>query len=102
MKQALEEHNVSYGTFISGGGELKSFDLISDNYDKPVFSGPFLLDRVSGNVKLQKQGHTINLHVTLLKKGAKAYPMTGQLRKAVVNGNLQLTIQLSDLGKIIQ
>ncbi len=102
LREALVEHGVSYGTFVAGSGELKTIDLISDSYEKPILAGPFTVDKVSGNVKLQKEGHTINLHLTLVKKGMKSTPMSGQLKRGIVNGQLQLTIQLSDLNRIIQ
>lgn len=105
IENALKEHEVEYGVFASGEGELREFDLISDSFKPPRNPGkvPFIVTAVSGKVfKKKGDSHGINFHLTLFRKGAKTEPFSGVLKRGIVNNNLRLSINLSKVGKIIE
>ena len=105
ITQAAKEHNVEYARFVSGEGELKDFELISDNYDNPsnVSGVPHFVSAVSGRIVKRANGEpTINFHLTINKKGYKTEAISGELKRGIVNNELTLELALSDVSKIIE
>lgn len=104
LNQAAQETDVHFARFIESTGDIKTFDIISDNYDRPE-ANDFLyrLDKVSGTVMKSPQGPKVKLHCTLVKKGvSKAALITGQLRKAVASGDVTIILTTTDMSSIIQ
>lgn len=104
VAKAAAEHDIHYARFTASTGTLREFDLISDNYDRPSAENKlFLVDKVSGTVVKTPTGHKIKLHCTLVRKGvSKAALLTGELRKGIVQDELNLVLTTADLSKIIQ
>ncbi|MFH0714893.1 MAG: DUF296 domain-containing protein [Candidatus Diapherotrites archaeon] len=103
--QAAKEHNIDYARFREGTGELREFDLISDDFNSiPLANNPHILAAVSGRVLKQKGSGEpkVNFHLTLFRKGAKTKPLSGELKKGIANGTVSLVLDVSDMGKIIE
>ncbi len=105
ISAAAKEHNIDYARFREGTGELREFDLISDDFDAPPSNAtPYVLAAVSGRVLKQKGSDEpkINFHLTLFRKGAKTKPVSGELKHGLANGTVSLVLDVSDMGKIIE
>lgn len=104
LKEALTQHDITFARFASAEGSIKDFEIISDNYDDiSQIKDVYVVDKVSGRALKQRDGHTINLHLTLIKKDAgKTTPFSGELKKGLASGDLKIVLTLSDLRKIIQ
>lgn len=103
IKEAAKEHDIDFAKFHSAEGSLKDFQLISDDYkDLSEVKEEFVVDKISGRVLKQKDGHTVNLHFTLIKKSAgKTLPVSGELKKGLASGDLTIVLTLSDMKRII-
>jgi len=103
LAEALKQHDVDFARFSRAEGSIKDFELISDNYeDISKISDVYVVDKISGRALKQKDGHTINLHFTLIRKDAgKTLPFSGELKKGLAAGDLTIVLTLTDMKKII-
>ncbi|MDO8647171.1 MAG: DUF296 domain-containing protein [Candidatus Diapherotrites archaeon] len=103
VRQAAAEHDVDFAKFHSANGCIKDFQIISDDYrDISSIADDYLVDKIAGRIMKQKDAHKINLHFTLVKKASgKTTPISGELRKGIVSGDLTIVLTLSDMKNII-
>ena len=100
----VKEKQIEYGEIISGRGKIREFELVSTgqkrSLDKSFFSESFGISAIAGKIKMSKGEilHTINVSVS--KSGYNA--TKGQLMRATVDGDFEITIRKVNLGKIIE
>lgn len=103
LRDAAREHDVDFARFHSADGCLKDFQIISDSYDDlSTVPEDHVIDKISGRVLKGRDGHSVKVHFTLIKKSAgKTLPISGELKKGVASGDVTLVLTLSDMKGII-
>jgi len=102
IKQAFQEHNLDFGTFYFAEGSLKDFMIKSDEMEKvEKLDSDYSIDKISGKILKFGGELKIRLHVTLLRRGVKSMPISGELVRGTVNQEAKIGIAVSDLSKII-
>ena len=105
LEKFAKENNIGYGTFVSGCGKLKNFELISNERSAGLgqlkSDKEFELEAVSGKMQTDKNGKvTINMRVSITSSGFT--PKAGQLIKGKASKGLEICIRKMGSKKMIE
>jgi len=105
LEKFAKENSIGYGTFVSGCGKLKNFELISNERSaglgKMKSDKEFELEAVSGKMQIDKNGKvTTNIRVSITSSGFT--PKAGQLISGKASKGLEISIRKMGSKKMIE
>jgi predicted DNA-binding protein with PD1-like motif len=104
LKQAADEHNITFGVIEEGRGKIRDVNITltkSGGRMTPTsFADEVHLFSLHGKVERGNDGMQCRLSATLMQEDKTK--VNGQLLKAKAVGDVNVVIKKSDTGKIIE